>query len=223
MGNLFNTLLHNFESRKINRRRLIQTMALSAGSALAAKFIPTAVAQGGGKAFPVTTVNHLSLAVKDYAKSRDWYVEVFGMRVRWDDGKRCELVFGGSAEPNGLYIVPLAKPTDAPGVGHFAFGVPTAHFKENKTAMKAEMERRHLGNIRADGGMGWSATDPAGYNLNTWVPIRDNAMYPGAAGPCEDAESKKCKARYEAGQKISAMRRSRAARVSRRSTTATLS
>jgi hypothetical protein len=67
--------------------------------------------------------------------------------------------------------------------------------------MKAEMERRHLANIRPDGALGWSATDPAGFALNTWVPIRDNAMFPGAAAPCEMADSDQCKTAFEAGLK----------------------
>src|SRR6202035_1621031 len=100
---------------------------------------------------------------------------------------------------NGIYIVQLAKPTDKPGVGHFAFGTP--NFAENKDAMKAEMERRQLTNIRPDGGMGWIAYDPAGYMLNTWVPVKDKAMFPGAASPCEKADSATCKDAYEVGLK----------------------
>ncbi|OGS04383.1 MAG: hypothetical protein A3G41_06960 [Elusimicrobia bacterium RIFCSPLOWO2_12_FULL_59_9] len=202
MENLIAKLLQNIESGKISRRQLMQSAALAAaGSALVAKSFPAAFAQGGGKAFPVTTVNHLSLAVKDYAKARDWYVEVFGMRVVWDDGKKCALEFGSLTEPNGIFIQPLSRPTDKPTVGHFAFGVPTPYFKENKAAMKAEMERRHLENIRPDGEMGWWTKDPAGYTLNTWVTIKDKAMFPGAAFVCEEADSAKCKQGYEEGMK----------------------
>src|ERR1700722_15566402 len=121
------------------------------------------------------------------------------MRGVWDVGKKCGLEFGSLTEPNGIYITQLAKPTDKPGVGHFAFG--TANVMENKAAMKAEMERRGLQNIRADGEVGWSALDPAGYMLNTWVPIKDNAMYPCAAAPCADAQSAACKTEYEKGLK----------------------
>jgi len=98
-----------------------------------------------------------------------------------------------------MYITGITAPNAKPGVGHFAFGV--TNFMENKAAMKAEMERRGLANIRADGEVGWSALDPAGYMLNTWVPIKDKSMYPGAAGPCEVANSDSCKREYEAGLK----------------------
>jgi catechol 2,3-dioxygenase-like lactoylglutathione lyase family enzyme len=185
----------------------MQALGVTAGAAFAASALPNGVAafagsaaqMGGGKAFPVVTMNHLSLAASNYAKSRDWYRDIFGMRVVWDDGKKCEVDFGPEAEPNGMYITQLSKPGDKPGVGHFAFG--TGNFSESKAGMKAEMERRNLTNIRPDGGNGWIAYDPAGYMLNTWVPIKDKAMFPGAAGPCEDANSDKCKAGYAEGVK----------------------
>src|ERR1700736_4698991 len=88
-----------------------------------------------GTAFPVTTVNHLALAVADYARSRDFYVDLFGMRVAWDDGKGCALEFGSVTAPNGIYIRPFAKPGDKAGVRQFAFGIPT--FMAHKAAMKA--------------------------------------------------------------------------------------
>jgi catechol 2,3-dioxygenase-like lactoylglutathione lyase family enzyme len=202
-------LYKSFEAGKTSRRQMMQALGVTAGVAFAASAAPKAFAafagsaaqkaMGAGKSFPAVTMNHLSLAVADYAKSRDWYVDLFGMRVVWDDGKKCEVDFGSSTEPNGMYIVQLAKPTDKPGVGHFAFGVP--NFMETKAAMKAEMERRGLTSIRPDGEKGWIANDPAGYMLNTWVPIKDKAMFPGAASPCEEAQSAKCKEGYEVGLK----------------------
>jgi len=202
-------LYKNIEVEKMSRRQLMQTLGTTAGAVLAATALPIAVrafggsaaqkAMGAGKSFPVTTVNHLSLATRDYAKSRDWYVDLFGMRVVWDDGKKCELDFGSTTQPNGMYITQLAKPTDKAGVGHFAFGVP--NIMETKDAMKAEMERRGLTNIRPDGEVGWIANDPAGYMLNTWVPIKDKAMFPGAASPCAKADSDTCKEAYEVGLK----------------------
>jgi len=63
------------------------------------------------------------------------------------------------------------------------------------------MERRGVKNITPDGERGWSCVDPAGYPLNIWVPEKDKAMFPGAAGPCAVAASEKCQAAWEAGQK----------------------
>lgn len=202
-------IYESFKAGKMNRRQLMQALGFTAGAAFAASAVPRGVAafagsaaqkaMGAGKTFPVVTVNHVSLAATDYAKSRDWYVDLFGMRVVWDDGKKCGLEFGSLTEPNGMYITQVAKPGDKAVVGHFAFGAPNV--VENLAAMKAEMERRGLANIRPDGGVGWSALDPAGYMLNTWVPIKDKAMFPGAASPCEKPDSATCKDAYEVGLK----------------------
>ena len=200
--------LKNSENSKMDRRQVLQALGLIATGALAASAIPETLAASApnpaqsaassGKAFPVTTVNHLALSAANYAKSRDFYVELFGMRVAWDDGNQCALEFGSLTSPNGIYIRPL-RPGEKPTVGHMAFGIP--NFISQKAAMKAEMERRGVKNIRTDGEVGWSCDDPAGYLLNIWVPEKDKAMFPGAATPCQVATSEKCKAGWEAGQK----------------------
>jgi len=164
---------------RINRRRLLKALGLIAGDlVLAAPAMKAAVefgaalaqaSNGGGNAFPVTTVNHLALSSRNYARSRDFYVDVFGMRVAWDDGRGCALEFGSPTSPNGIYIRPTAsgaKPT-----------------------------------IGADGEMGWSCYDPAGFPLDSWVPEKDKAMFPGSAGPCRIAASPTCTAGWQAGQK----------------------
>jgi len=194
----------------IDRRRILQTLGRIATGAFAAAAFPKTASlfaagaaqssgNSAGKAFPVTTVNHLNLTSANYAKSRDFYVDLFGMRVPWDDGRQCALEFGSLASPNGMYIRPLTKPGERPAIGHLAFGIP--NFMSQKAAMKAEMERRGVKNITPDGERGWSCVDPAGYPLNIWVPEKDKAMFPGAAGPCAVAASEKCKAAWQAGQK----------------------
>ena len=189
--------LRYFEGGKTDRRQMLQALGLIATGAFAASAAQSAAS--GGKAFPVTTVNHLALSSNNYVKSRDFYVDLFGMRVAWDDGRQCALEFGSLTSPNGMYIRPLTKPGDKPAIGHIAFGIP--NFMSQKAAMKAEMERRGVKNVRPDGERGWSCDDPAGYLLNIWVPEKDKAMFPGAAGPCEVAPSQKCMAAWEAGQK----------------------
>ncbi len=199
--------LENVESGKVDRRQLLGALGLVATGAFASSAIPRTItafaasaAQGpatGGKTFPVTTVNHLALSAASYAKSRDFYVDLFGMRVAWDDGNQCGLEFGSHTSPNGMYIRPL-RSGERPTVGHMAFGIP--NFMSQKAAMKAELERRGVKDIRPDGEKGWSCDDPAGYLLNVWVPEKDKAMFPGAAAPCAVAASEKCKAAWEAGQ-----------------------
>ena len=222
MENLFAKLLQNIESGKISRRQLMQSAALATGSALVAKSLSAAFAQGGRRTFPVTTINHLSFNVPDYVKTRDWYVEVLGMQVRWDDGQKCEVVFGSMPEPNGMYINPIPpRPGQKTTLNHFAFGVPTPYLMENFAAMKAELERRHLPdvmpnvNLLHDGPVGFRNKDAAGFTLNAWVPIRSDEMFPGAGGvPC-DVKDKvnftgledpaRCKKAYEDGVKMASM------------------
>ena len=149
------------------------------------------------KPFAVTHVNHLSLVVSDYAKSRDFYLRVFGMRLAWDDGKSCALEFGDLAAPDGMYLRGL-NPGEHPGVNHIAFALED--FMARKAEMKAELDRRGLANLRADGAVGWSFNDPAGYPLNV-VVVKHKAMFPGAASVCADAESAACAAAYATGAK----------------------
>ena len=198
----------DFRVAQPTRRQALQTLAMLATGAFAATAVPesaalfaasAAEASGTDRAFPVTTVNHLNMTSANYANSRDFYVDLFGMRVSWDDGKQCALEFGDRTSPNGMYIRPLTKPGEKPTIGHFAFGIP--NFMSQKAAMKAEMERRGVRNISPDGERGWSCVDAAGFPLNIWVPEKDKAMFPGAAGPCTVAASEKCKAAWEAGQK----------------------
>lgn len=191
----------------MNRRDLLQALGLTATAVMAAHSVPTVVAAvaaeaagGGGRAFPLTTINHLALAVADYAESRDFYVDLFGMRVRYDDGKRCAVEFGSLTSPNGMYIGALPKAGDTPTVGHIAFGNP--NFWTQRTAIKGELVRRGV-KITPDGEAGWTFDDPA-HSMTPGmqvVPEKDNAMYPGADGTCAVAASEKCKAGWETGQK----------------------
>jgi catechol 2,3-dioxygenase-like lactoylglutathione lyase family enzyme len=194
---------------RIARRQLLKALGLITADLVfaapamkaAAEFGATLaqVSNGDGKAFPVTTVNHLALSSNNYARSRDFYVDLFGMRVAWDDGRGCALEFGSLTSPNGIYIRPAASRGAKPTIGHIAFGIP--NFLSQKAGMKAEIERRGLKGVRPDGEMGWSCYDPAGFMLDIWVPEKDKAMFPGAAGPCKVAASPSCVAAWQAGQK----------------------
>jgi catechol 2,3-dioxygenase-like lactoylglutathione lyase family enzyme len=188
----------------IGRRKFVHGLGFGALAAVLPASLGTfarlsAEAAAGARPFPVpTNINHLSCAVKDYARSRDFYVDLFGMKVSWDNGKQCALEFGNPAAPNGLYIRPVSKPTDKPDVGHIAYGIP--NFMKYKAAIKTEMERYHLTEIRPDGEVGWICNDPAGYMLNI-ITEKDKAMFPGAATPCDVAASDRCKQGYAEGVK----------------------
>ena len=76
-------LLQDFEHGKMNRRQLIQSLSVAA--AAAAGMAPTIAA---GKPLEALYVNHISYSVNDYKKVRDFYVDLLGMKVTEDDGKR---------------------------------------------------------------------------------------------------------------------------------------
>jgi catechol 2,3-dioxygenase-like lactoylglutathione lyase family enzyme len=188
----------------ISRRQLFEALGLSATAAFAAAALPrTLFAAGAGqaaaanKAFPVTTVNHLSYASTDYKKVRDFYVDFFGMRAVWDDGTKCQVDCGPAAAPNTLYIT-SAQAGVKPNVAHFAFGLP--NFWERRLDVKNEMIRRGFEGVREDGEGGWFVNGPSGY-VNQPVTVLDPSMFPGAAQPCAEAKSAKCKDGYEVGLK----------------------
>ena len=191
-------LLKNCEPGKIDRRQLLHAFGVTATAAFATAALPAFARQSTNakRTFPQTHVNHLGYAVADYAKSRDFYIDLFGVRDAWDDGKGSGVEFGDVRRPNGIYIRPAAKPGGKATVGHIAYGMDD--FMANKAAIKAEIERRGM-QVRPDGYAGWSVNDPAGYMIQL-TPVKSDAMYPGASPLCPEP-GEKCKAGYEAGLK----------------------
>jgi catechol 2,3-dioxygenase-like lactoylglutathione lyase family enzyme len=194
--------LSNGDLGTLSRRQLFQVLGMSATAALAAAALPrTLFASGAGqaanKSFPVTTVNHLSYASTDYKKVRDFYVDFFDMRDVWDDGTKCQVDCGPAAAVNSLYIT-SAQPGVKPNVAHFAFGLPD--FWKLRTQIHDEMIRRGFSGVHEDGEGGWFVNAPSGY-VNQPVTVVDPAMFPGAAQPCAEAKSAKCKEGYEVGLK----------------------
>ena len=192
-------------SGSVPRRRVLETLGLTAAAACAAgplSMLATSPLEAAAqrlrdrRIFPVTHVNHFVLSVPDYTKARDLYVDLFGMRVAWDDGRQAQLDFGSVSQPNSLYVRAVPKPGEKAFVHHIAFSMDD--FMANKELMKAEFERRGV-TYRPDGEVGWTYEDPAGFTGFQITPVRHEAMFPGAAGPCEAAASPKCKDAYEAG------------------------
>ncbi len=191
----------NNERSMINRRRLLRMMGVNAAVALTSgalgRMTGAFAADAPNKAFAVTTVNHLSYASQNYKVTRDFYVDLFGMRNVWDDGTKCQLDCGPDDAPNSFYLT-SAKPGVAPVVAHFAFGLPD--YWNVVGQLKDELLRRGLPGVHPDGEAGWFLNGPSGY-VQHIVTVKDAAMFPGAAAPCEVARSDKCKDAYAAGIK----------------------
>jgi catechol 2,3-dioxygenase-like lactoylglutathione lyase family enzyme len=185
------------------RREALRTIVTGAAAALACGTLGRVTnvfadaEDAVNKSFAVTTVNHLSYASENYKVTRDFYVDLFGMRDVWDDGSKCQLDCGPADAPNSFYLTP-GKPGTAPAVGHFSFGLPDYWKRSNE--LRDELHRRKLPGVHPDGEAGWFVTGPSGYTQHI-VAIKDAAMFPGAAAPCEVARSDKCKDAYALGVK----------------------
>lgn len=139
MEHLIAKLLQNFEEGRMTRRQLIQSLALAAGAASAATATPTLAADS--TVAKAVYLNHVGYQVADYAKSRDWYADLFGMKVVSDDRKaRASLAVGES-----LVILHTRQSANTPVIDHICFTI--ADWDKDKTvrgAVEAELKRRGL-------------------------------------------------------------------------------
>jgi catechol 2,3-dioxygenase-like lactoylglutathione lyase family enzyme len=167
MEHIITRLLEDFERGKMTRRQLVKSLALTA-TASAAGVAPLAAAEGG-KGFTAVAVNHISYQVADYTKTRDWYVNLLGMKVSGDNGRQCNLSFGD----HGTWLLPrnAREGTTAPKVDHIAYTIQTWDQK----AVKAELERRGL-QPREDTENSYHVKDPDGFD----VQISGKAMTAGS-------------------------------------------
>ena len=154
MEHIIAKMLRDFEQGKLTRRQLIQNLALAATAATAVSSVPAAAAEG--KVLNATNFNHVSYQVTDYAKTRDFYAGLFGMKVSEDDGKQCRLSFG-----NNILIVRNRQP--APKVDHIAYTI--ANWDQEKEAMEAEVKRRGLKIVQGDAKTSLHVLDPDGFEV----------------------------------------------------------
>lgn len=116
-----------------------------------------------------TGINHVSYGVPDYKRTRDYYIDLFGMRIAFEDGIKCALSFGANPE-DSLYIVPRA---DGPVIDHIAISIADFDLEETEKAI----QRLGLA-YTADGDSAWTLTDPNGRVVQVCA---ETGVYPGAA------------------------------------------
>jgi catechol 2,3-dioxygenase-like lactoylglutathione lyase family enzyme len=153
MEHIIANLLQEFERGKMTRRQLIQSLALTATAAATVSATPAAAAEG--KILKATYINHVSYQVADYAKTRDFYVGLFGMKVSEDDGKQCRLSFGDNI------LIPRNRP-NTPLVDHIAYTI--ADWDKEKEAIGEELKRRGL-QPTGDAKTSFSIKDPDGFHV----------------------------------------------------------
>jgi len=136
MENLIAKLLQDFEQGKMTRRQLIQSLALAATTASAVSAAPAAAADS--KLGQATYLNHVGYQVADYAKSRDWYSQMFGMKVVLDDGKKANLSVGES-----LVILHTRPSASTPVVDHICLTLAGwDNDKSVRQSVGADLKRR---------------------------------------------------------------------------------
>ena len=154
MEHMIAKLLDDFDRGKMTRRQLIKSLGVVAAVAAGT---PPASAEGA-KGFRAVAVNHISYQVNDYAKTRDFYSNLFGMKVVGDNGKQCNLILGDT----NTFLIPRNAPvgTTPPRIDHIAYTIENW----DKNAVGAELERRGL-NPQADTDNSFHVKDPNGFDL----------------------------------------------------------
>ena len=127
MEQLISNLLGAFEQGKMSRRQLVSALATAAAAS-------AAPADSGS--FHANAVNHISYGVKDYARTRDFYAGLLGMKVNRDDGKQAYLSFGDSS----MIVRKSTRPDASPFVDHLAFTISDW----DRPAVEAELKRRGM-------------------------------------------------------------------------------
>jgi catechol-2,3-dioxygenase len=156
MEHIIATLLRDYEHGRMTRRQLIQTLAVTATAASAVGRVEAAAPANA------ISINHVSMQVADYAKTRDFYAGLFGMKMSDDDGKtQCRLTFGDNI------LIPRnasSRPAGKPGIDHIAYTL--ANWDTDKTvkpAVEAELKRRGLQVRVTEGSL--HVQDPDGFGV----------------------------------------------------------
>ncbi len=147
-------LLAEFERGRITRRQLVQSIALAASAAAAAAAPP--VPPAAEPAFKAVAVNHISYSVTDYARTRDFYEGLFGMKISHDNGHECYMEFGAT------HFIPRNARSGAttPRVDHIAYTIEPW----DRSSVEAELKRRGL-TPRPDEETSFHVKDPDGFDV----------------------------------------------------------
>lgn len=161
MEQIIDNLLNDFERGKMSRRQLVQALAVGA---LAGTATPLLAAEP--RKLKAISVNHYVYAVPDYAKARDFYADLLGMKVSEDTGKQCYLGFGDTLLTARTSPLPDGKPY----ITHVGYTLDNW----DADAVEAELKRRGL-EPRTDMGGGaksFHIRDPYGYDVQVGPPLK---------------------------------------------------
>jgi catechol 2,3-dioxygenase-like lactoylglutathione lyase family enzyme len=112
MESIISDLVNRFEQGSLNRRELVQGLAMLAASG-------TCASAQQDIAFNTATIDHVSMQVVDLQRSVDFYQKLFGFSVVSQDQRLGIIRLG-----NGRTLVSFYHQSPAGIVDHFAIGVP---------------------------------------------------------------------------------------------------
>jgi catechol 2,3-dioxygenase-like lactoylglutathione lyase family enzyme len=112
MESTISDLVSRFEKGSLNRRELVQGLAMLAASG-------TAASAQQDIEFKSATIDHVSMQVVDLQRSVDFYQKLFGFSVVSQDQRLGIIRLG-----NGRTLVSFNRQSPAGIVDHFAIGVP---------------------------------------------------------------------------------------------------
>jgi len=160
MENMIAQLLDDFDRGKMTRRQLVKSLAVVAAAATGVTSAPGIASASGGMSvgFTAVAVNHISYQVNDYAKTRDFYENLLGMKVVADVGTQCALVIDGT----DTFLIARNAPAGStpPRVDHIAYTIENW----DTNAVKAELDRREL-NPKPDTQNSFHIKDPNGFDV----------------------------------------------------------
>jgi catechol 2,3-dioxygenase-like lactoylglutathione lyase family enzyme len=119
------TLLDTYDEGRIDRRQLIAAMLMLASGR-------TASAQSATPAFRGTILNHVTVAVSDFDKSRAFYQKLMGGVVLKEVPNQVDLRIGES-------FVTVIRGTQSPGILHFCVGVERFSGDAAMTVLRREL------------------------------------------------------------------------------------
>jgi catechol 2,3-dioxygenase-like lactoylglutathione lyase family enzyme len=186
--------LNDFETGKISRRKLIETLTLAATAACATD---AASAQGSDPALKAQLINHISYTCPNFREAADWYSKVFNLDQVGPTNRDVALPFGKKGEkPYGVTAndVPLAhliirsrdpnapppaggarpRPTPQAVIDHICYTV----LDFNRDRAKAQLVAMGVKNVREAGMRSLHMDDPFGYDVQI-SGLESNALSDG--------------------------------------------
>ena len=125
MENVVAALLRDFESGKLTRRQLVQTLALMAVGSPVASAVAQSVAASpakpvSGTPWKTVYLDHISFQVSDYKRSTEFYTDLMGWKVLKDTGTQANI------DINGIGGIIIRNRRNRPDAAGGAAGQPGA-------------------------------------------------------------------------------------------------